>query len=312
MPKVSIIMPVYNQEKIVAESIQSALDQNYKDKEIIVIDDESADDTYKICKRYPVTVYRNRYNRGLDGNLDECVKTAKGEYIIILCGDDVFTNKVVVSDMVKIFDENPRLGVIGRYYYQYLDGYKGAVMTIRGDILTSSCQPSGIGFRKSAIEGKFADKLFIEVPSMVKRIIDAGWACQMIKYDTIAARLHPEVGPAANAAANPEYYKTLRKQSPTLNWYGILGDPIGMYLGFIQIKNRAPQMLLSEIFITIKLRPSVLFNIGFWTCALTAVLVPGWILRPLANFYRHRITRHFCRIIGRTEWLYSIWDQART
>ena len=260
------------------------------------MDDCSTDRTYRVCESFPIKLYRNKVNLGLAGNLDECVRRSTGDYIVILCGDDVFTNLSVVSDMVRLFEENEYLGVIGRYYYQYLNGYEGAVMTIRGDILTSSCQPSGIGFRREAIQGRFSPKLFVEVPSMVKEVLRIGWDYHIIKYDTIAARLHP--GIKGNAATAPSYYKS-GEGSPTMNWYGILEKPIGMYLGFIQIKNRAPWMLNTEIKNTIKINPWCLLNIGFWTCALIALIVPGWILRPLANFYRHRITRHFCNIIRR-------------
>jgi glycosyltransferase involved in cell wall biosynthesis len=299
--KVSIIMPVYNEQRIVGDSIFNAVMQDYKDKEIIVIDDCSTDLTYEICKLFipHIKSFRNEHNLGLSGNLNECIKKAQGEYIVILCGDDVFTHSEVVSDMVKMFESNSKLGVIGRYYYQYLDGHKGAVMTIRGDILTSSCQPSGIGFRKAAITKDFPNKIFVEVPSIVKHIIDVGWEYEIMKYDTIAARLHP--GVKGNAATNPSYYKTNPPQSPTRNWYEVTGKPMGMYMGFIQIKNRAEWMLFSEIKETIKINPKCLLNIGFWFCALIAIIVPGWILRRLSNFYRHRITRLFCRIIERKE-----------
>jgi len=299
MPKVSICIPAYNEEKIIAQTLYSALEQDYKDKEIVVIDDNSTDRTASVCSSFPVRFYRNKTNLGLAGNLNELAKKAEGEYIILLCGDDVFTDHRVVSDMVELFDKNPILGVIGRYYYQYLNGYDGAVMTIRGDILTSSCQPSGIGFRREALSllGGFEDSVFIEVPSMVKKVIDAGWDYHIIKYDTIAARLHP--GPKGNAATSPSYYSSFKGQSPTLNWYRILGKPIGGYLGFIQMKDRAPWMLTKELLVNIKINPLCLLNIGFWVCALTALIVPGSILRPFANFYRHRITRLFCRIIKR-------------
>ncbi len=289
--RVSIVLPVYNQEMLVAQSLYSALEQDYKDKEIVVVDDCSTDRTYRVCEAFPVFTYRNKTNLGLAGNLDECVKKAQGDYIIILCGDDVFTHTSVVSDMVKIFDMFPKVGVVGRYYYQYLNGHEGAVMTIRGDILTSSCQPSGVGFRRSAIQGNFSPKLFVEVPSMVKKVLDAGWEYDIIKYDTIAARLHP--GVKGNAATAPSYYRSGGDQSPTMNWYEVLGKPIGMYLGFIQIKNRAPWMLKTELKNTIKINPWCLLNIGFWVRALTAFIVPGWILRRLSNWYRHTITRYF-------------------
>ena len=297
MPRVSIIMPVYMQEKFVGESIASAISQDYIDKEIIVIDDCSDDRTFEVCCHYPVRLFRNEKNLGLAGNLNECLKQSTGEYIVILCGDDIFTNRKVIGDMVKIFDDNSRIGIIGRYYYQYLNGHKGAVMAIRGNIFISSCQPSGIGFRRIAIQGEFADKILVEIPLMVKRIIAEGWAWKMIKYDTIAARLH--FGKKGNAAIRPSYYKTFPQQSPTRNWYEVLGEPIGMYMGFIQIKNRAKWLLVDEIKQTIKLNPKCLLNIGFWFCALVAVIVPSFILRNLSNFYRHRVTRKFVKIIER-------------
>jgi glycosyltransferase involved in cell wall biosynthesis len=298
VPKVSLLIPVYNQERIVRDTLRSALAQEYKDMEILVSDDCSTDKTYQVCQNFPVTLSRNKYNLGFTGNFNKLINEAKGEYIIFLCGDDVFCHPSVISDMVKIFENNSNIGVIGRYYYQYLDGYPGAVMTIRGDIFTSSCQPSGIGFRRKAIEGlEVSDKIFVEIPLLIKQILDRNWHYRMIKYDTIAARLHP--GVKGNAATNPSYYKTTPPQSPTRNWYEVLGKPMGMYMGFIQIKNRASWMLLSEIKETIKINPKCLLNLGFWFCVLIALIVPGWILRRLSNFYRHRVTRHFCRIIER-------------
>jgi len=301
MPKISLLIPVYNQEKIVRDTLQSVLSQDYPDKEVLISDDCSTDNTYKVCQDFPFILSRNSYNLGFTGNFNKLIKAAKGEYIIFLCGDDIFTHPSVINDIVRIFEENPKVGVVGRYYYQYLDGYPGAVMTIRGDIFTSSCQPSGIGFRKEAIQGEMEHRIFIEVPLMVKKTLDAGWEYRMIGYDTIAARLHFSNG--GNAAIRGSYYKTAPQQSPTKNWYEILEKPIGMYLGFIQIKNRASWLLLNEIRDTIKLNPKCLFNIGFWFCALIALIVPGCILHRLSNFYRHRFTRHFVHTKNRKEWL---------
>lgn len=301
MGRVSILMPVYNQEKLAGESIWSVLKQDYIDKEIVIIDDCSQDNTYEICNSFGtfVKLFKNDKNLGLAGNLNECVKKSTGEYIVILCGDDTFTHKSVISDMVKIFEDSPQVGVVGRYYYQYLDGYKGAVMVIRGNIFTSSCQPSGIGFRRSAIPCEFSNKILVEIPLMVKRIVDAGWDWKMMEYDTIAARLH--FGKSGNAAIMSGYYKTTPQQSPTLNWLEVLNEPIGMYLGFIQMKNRARWLLLDEIKQTIKINPRCLLNIGFWFCVSVALLIPSFVLKHLSNWYRHRITRKFVRVIERRD-----------
>lgn len=50
--KISIIVPVYNTEKYISECINSLLSQTYNNYEIIIIDDGSTDNSYKICKDY--------------------------------------------------------------------------------------------------------------------------------------------------------------------------------------------------------------------------------------------------------------------
>ena len=52
---------------------------------------------------------------------------AEGKYIVYLCADDIFTNSQVVSDIVKQFNEgDPEIGVIGRFFYFFMDGYNGS------------------------------------------------------------------------------------------------------------------------------------------------------------------------------------------
>ena len=51
-PLISILMPVYNEEKFIIKSINSILDQSYKNFELIIIDDFSTDNSYQICKDF--------------------------------------------------------------------------------------------------------------------------------------------------------------------------------------------------------------------------------------------------------------------
>ena len=304
-PKVTIAMPVYNGEKYLAKSIRSAMDQDYPNKKIVVSDDCSVDQTPEIAQSYPVKFSRKFKNEGLGENMNTLMFNCNTDYIIFLCQDDVFTHKSVISDMMYIFTKEKKVGVIGRYYYQYIDGYKGAVMTIRTDINISSCNPSCMGFRKKAMDDfHFSNKLFVEMPSMVKKVTDAGWKSIIMPYDTVAACLH--FGDHPNAAIDTNYFKTAPEQSPTKNWYDILGTPFIYSLGLIQLKNRFPQILLREIRTSIQLQPLSLINPKFIACALIALIVPRKALIHLSNFYRHRITRHFVRIIEREEsWLKS-------
>lgn len=296
-PLVSILMPTYNGSKTIKASIASALQQHYPNKEIIIRDDASKDDTYTIAKQYQITVNKNPVNKGLGKNLTALMNEARGRYIIFLCQDDIFTNHHVIEDMVSIFEKNESLGVLGRYYYQYFDHYSGPVMAIRSDIFISSCQPSGIMFRKEAMIGEFSNRLFVEMPSMIKNVINDGWEHDIIRYDTIAARLHDN-----NAATNASYFRFGRTQSQTLNWYEVCGKKFIYPMYFIQLKNRYPAMLVDEIKTCLRLSPLSILNPGFIFCALLALLMPGKLLIHLSRFYRHRITRLFIKEITREDY----------
>lgn len=56
MPEVSIIIPVYNTGKYIAKAVKSVLNQTFKDLELIIVDDDSTDDTYAICEELAKSV----------------------------------------------------------------------------------------------------------------------------------------------------------------------------------------------------------------------------------------------------------------
>lgn len=102
MPKVSIIIPCYNVEKWVEECVISAIDQDYKNKEIIVIDDGSEDNTFEILQRFKekIKVIRQE-NQGVINARRNGVNNSSGEYIIFFDSDDYIYEKTTVSKMVK-------------------------------------------------------------------------------------------------------------------------------------------------------------------------------------------------------------------
>lgn len=94
MPKISVIMGIYNCEGTLGKSIESILAQTYGDWELIMCDDGSSDNTYHIAKYYAnlypekIFLYKNRKNKGLSYTLNKCMKRAHGEYIARQDGDD--------------------------------------------------------------------------------------------------------------------------------------------------------------------------------------------------------------------------------
>jgi len=93
MIPVSVLMPVYNAERYVAEAVESILAQTYTDFEFLIIDDGSTDRTPKILKRYaeqdPRIHLVSRPNRGLVPTLNEGLLLARGEFIARMDADDV-------------------------------------------------------------------------------------------------------------------------------------------------------------------------------------------------------------------------------
>ena len=93
IPIISVVMPVYNAEKYLDESIQSILNQTYKDFEFIIVNDGSTDKSLDIIKKYQKTddriVLIDRENKGLVFSLNEGISIAQGKYIARMDADDI-------------------------------------------------------------------------------------------------------------------------------------------------------------------------------------------------------------------------------
>ena len=91
---VSIIMPSYNTASFIAESIQSVLDQSYKDWELIIVDDCSPDDTDEVVKPYlsdeRIKYLKNEKNSGAAVSRNRALRAAKGKWIAFLDSDDLW------------------------------------------------------------------------------------------------------------------------------------------------------------------------------------------------------------------------------
>jgi glycosyltransferase involved in cell wall biosynthesis len=92
MPAISVIMPAFNAERFVAESVESVLSQTFKDFELVVVNDGSRDRTAEILDRYRdrrIVRIDHKDNQGLARTLNHGLKAAKGEFVARLDSDDV-------------------------------------------------------------------------------------------------------------------------------------------------------------------------------------------------------------------------------
>lgn len=107
-PLVSILIPVYNREYIVSETIECALKQTYSNIEIIIVDNFSTDATLGILQNFArkdsrIKIFQNTENVGPVLNWKRCIEEATGEYSKILFSDDLIDSNFI-ENAINIFD----------------------------------------------------------------------------------------------------------------------------------------------------------------------------------------------------------------
>ena len=148
-PLVSVMIITYNQKQFIHETLQSVLNQDYKNIEIIVADDGSSDGTREIileyAEQYPTKIVSlvGGPNLGITGNSNRGLKACRGKYIAFMGGDDLFlpekiskqvkwfeakSDRVLCGHHIEVFYDDERLPHLHR---QYLTSGKGPKDFIR-------------------------------------------------------------------------------------------------------------------------------------------------------------------------------------
>lgn len=116
MKKVSIILPTYNGEQFLRDSIESVLKQSYTNWELIIINDCSTDNTLNIANEYAkmdnrIKVISNEHNSKLPASLNVGFRNATGEYYTWTSDDNMYKPKAI-QKMVEYLDENPNCDLV--------------------------------------------------------------------------------------------------------------------------------------------------------------------------------------------------------
>ena len=217
-PFVSIIVPVYNEEKVVTESIKSLLDLNYSNYEIIIINDGSTDNTKKVTEA--LVGYQkgrlsdikisliNKPNGGKAQALNAGIKYSKAEIVLCMDGDSQ-----LAPDSIKVavrHFSNPEIGavagnvkVINRgklltdlQALEYIEGLNMA-RSAQSFVNLVNIIPGPIGlFRKKAIEeaGFYSSDTFAEDADLTLKTLANGWKIyyepNSISYTEAPEKLH--------------------------------------------------------------------------------------------------------------------------
>src|SRR5579872_9503 len=111
-PKVSVLIPTYNYARYLPEAIESVLEQDFPDYELLIVDDCSQDESPEVIRRYAAMDNRircciNPSNLGMVANWNHCLSQAKGDYIKFLFGDDKLADRQALGKLVRMLDDHP-------------------------------------------------------------------------------------------------------------------------------------------------------------------------------------------------------------
>lgn len=167
---VSIVLPVYNGEQFLAESIESVLSQTYQNWELLILDDCSTDNTAVISKEYEsqddrIKYYRNEKNLKLPGNLNKGFSLAKGDYLTWTSDDNRFRSDALEVMLDTLLANNAELTYAS---YQVIDENDHNIEIISADkkpsehILGSNVVGACFMYTRKAYEsiGDYDTKLF--------------------------------------------------------------------------------------------------------------------------------------------------------
>jgi glycosyltransferase involved in cell wall biosynthesis len=186
---VSVCIPTFNNASMIADALRSALQQTYENLEIVVLDNDSADDTEGVVRATAGQDPRFRYvrhpkNIGMAGNFNHAVSTARGELVLILCADDMLERNCI-DVLAAALGEHPE-AVLAAGARTIVDSSMRPMRVSRprasrelvsGRRLTEECfsrgnivgEPSAVIFRRAAAQRGFdaAYHQFIDVEMWV-------------------------------------------------------------------------------------------------------------------------------------------------
>jgi glycosyltransferase involved in cell wall biosynthesis len=172
-PDISVIMPAFNAEKYIAESIESILNQTFQNFELIILDDASTDNTKEIILSYAqndkrIVYVEKQSNHGPATLRNEGIQLAKGIFIALNDADDLSENTRFEKQMA-VFSSQPNVAVCGSWILNFGDNMESYLfqapqnpIDIKLTFFSYDCLAnSSAMFRKSCVENIAYKKEFV-------------------------------------------------------------------------------------------------------------------------------------------------------
>ena len=207
MPKVSVLMSVYNRAAYVGEALESVLQQTYSDWELVVVNDGSQDNSEEVIKQYQSQLtYMAQPNRGMSSGLNRAFRESTGDYIAFLSSDDMLLPDSLET-LASFLDENPTVGMVHSdgyvcdEYGENFDKFSSYVMQPRdGNMFEQLAVDNNANIVDSALtrrtwleqmEGPFDEEMHgFEDWDLVLRLIVAGCEFRYLDVPTFKYRVH--------------------------------------------------------------------------------------------------------------------------
>jgi len=316
----SILIPTYNGEKVIGESIKSILSQDFHNYEIIIQDDASTDKTIQVIKELKdnrIKIYYNTKNLGYPRNIEQGRRKCFGEILFLMAQDDILATGTLTR-INTLFSADATIGAVTRPYYWFfntisvpvrakkqLNPLRDTKVLISDDpkkviqVVDTLDQFSGLAYRAKFMDIGFHQDIFPchIYPFMA---IFKNHPVIFMKDYTVAVRI---------GSSQTRHLSSIYNKSPILSWVEMINSVltttdlkrVGAYLirdfiavnyvGLVQIRNYSTyRNLLREIYYLIKFRKINLINPRFWLYSLGTLLVPPQILIPLVDWYKNTIT----------------------
>lgn len=201
-PLISVIMPVYNGEQFIRETIDSVLNQTYQNFEFIIVNDGSVDSTQQIISSYddkrivPLNLTRNQ---GVSNARNRGTDLSKGEFIAFCDADDLYDSGRLQTQL-DFLTSNPTVDVCGSYFMVFENGQEKLIkhpitdQEIKEHFFTGNCigQPSVMGKSGVFREYKYNPELQAsEDYDLWARMATGGVVFANLPYPLVKYRLHP-------------------------------------------------------------------------------------------------------------------------
>ncbi len=321
--KFSICMPSYNGARIISETIHSILSQDFNNFELIIVDDNSKDNTEEIVSKIKdprIKFFKNDVNLGYPKNLEKCRQKVEGDIIYLMGQDDILAEGAL-SSTYRAFKLSDDIGAVTRPYYwfyeeitkpvrakeQFNKNEDSIISIYDGEeailaVFKTLDQLSGLAYRKEYMDIPFHEDIF---------------PCHVYPFASIFKK-HPIVFlKDYNVAVRIQSSQTrgissIYEKSPIQSWVDMFNNVFyetefaGIkeiciknfvainYVGLVQIKNYSKyKYLFREILLLIKYRWKNLFSIQFWFFSLGTMMMPSSLLIPLVDIYKNKINSKF-------------------